>query len=136
MIHSLATNHHIRLTRSLWIELYENYQRACGGTNSARKQPLTSRPTLSRHCNRKQAKALGTQSQSPTPALTRPTYGISSRTQSDPSKVSSELKSINPNITILSHICNTSNSEDVKHLADIVRSQWDSHLDVVVLMLA
>jgi len=46
---------------------------------------------------------------------------ISSRTQSDLDKLSAELKSINPAISILSQTCDTSKSEDVKRLSEAVK---------------
>ena len=57
---------------------------------------------------------------------------ISSRTQSDLDKLSSELKEINSDINIISQTCDTSKSEDVKNLAEIVKRQWNGRLDVVV----
>jgi len=57
---------------------------------------------------------------------------ISSRTQSDLDKLSSELKKINSKINIISQTCDTSKPEDVRQLAETVRREWNGRLDVVV----
>ena len=57
---------------------------------------------------------------------------ISSRTQSDLDKLSAELKSINPDISIIAQTCDTSKPEDVKKLAETVKREWKGRLDVVV----
>jgi len=57
---------------------------------------------------------------------------ISSRTQSDLDKLSSELKNINPDINVVSQTCDTSKAGDVKKLAETVKREFGGRLDVVV----
>lgn len=57
---------------------------------------------------------------------------ISSRTQSDLDKLSAELRSIKPDVKVLSQICDTSKPEDVQNLAEATRDAFGPQLDVVV----
>ncbi|KAK5075046.1 hypothetical protein LTS08_001871 [Lithohypha guttulata] len=57
---------------------------------------------------------------------------ISSRTQSDLDALSTDLKRINPNLTILSQRCDTSDPKSVAALATATTETFGTHLDVVV----
>lgn len=57
---------------------------------------------------------------------------ISSRTQSDLDALSADLKRINPNLTILSQRCDTSDPKSVAALATATTETFGTHLDVVV----
>ena len=56
---------------------------------------------------------------------------ISSRTQKDLDKLSTELRKINPSIDILAHICDTTKDGDVKRLAADVKSHF-GRVDCVI----
>lgn len=56
---------------------------------------------------------------------------ISSRTQSDLEKLSVELKKINPNLHVLSQICDTTKDSDVAALAEATKKEF-GYLDVCV----
>lgn len=56
---------------------------------------------------------------------------ISSRTQSDLDNLEKQLREINPKLDILSRICDTTKDDDVKKLADEVKSHF-GRVDVVV----
>lgn len=56
---------------------------------------------------------------------------ISSRTQTDLDELTRELRHINPNIKILTNVCDTTKDADVKKLADNVRRDF-GRVDVVI----
>jgi len=57
---------------------------------------------------------------------------ISSRTQSDLDKLEKELLTVNPQLKVLSQICDTSKPEDVQSLASATKEKFNGQLDVVV----
>ena len=57
---------------------------------------------------------------------------ISSRTQSDLESLEQQLREANPELEILTEVCDTTKPDVVKSLADKVKQKWNGRLDVVV----
>lgn len=57
---------------------------------------------------------------------------ISSRTQSDLTKLSAEIKKINPECEVLCSICDTQSDDSVAALVKDVQAKWNGRVDVVV----